>query len=95
MKIWNMETFYWILIESHRFTSLHNFSGLQKIFPLYRVGFIFKPIKEYKLVNLIIAVDQNNQGMIWIHKKYGNMKYMKSQLLLWKYEIWNRFIKFK
>ena len=48
-------------------------------------GYHCKPIKEYKLINLIIAVDQNNQGTIWIHKKYGNMKYMKSQLL-WKYE---------
>ena len=52
---------------------------------IYIVVFICKPIKEYKLVNLIIAVDQNNQGTIWIHKKYGNMKYMESQLL-WKYE---------
>ena len=49
------------------------------------VGFICKPLKECKLVNLIIAVDQNNQVMIWIHMKYGNMKYMESQLL-WKYE---------
>ena len=45
-----------------------------------RIGFICKPIREYKLVNLIIAVDQNNQGTIWIHKKY-----MENQLL-WKYE---------
>ena len=51
---------------------------------IYRVDFICKPQKEYKLVNIIIAVDQNNQGMIWIHRKYGNMKYMESQLL-WKY----------
>ena len=50
-----------------------------------RVGFICKPLKEYKLVNLIIAVDQNNQGMIWINRKYGNIKYIESQLL-WKYE---------
>ena len=52
---------------------------------IYIVGFICKPLKEYKLVNLIITVDQNNQGMIWIHSKYGNMKYMENQLL-WKYE---------
>ena len=43
-----------------------------------RVGFICKPRKEYKLVNLIIFVDQNNQGPIWIYRKYGNMKYMES-----------------
>ena len=49
-----------------------------------RAGFVCKPIKEYKLVNLIIVVDQNNQGLIWIHRKYENMKYMESQLL-WKY----------
>ena len=33
---------------------------------------------DYKLVSLIIAPDQNNQAMIWIHRKYGNMKYMES-----------------
>ena len=37
---------------------------------IYIVGFICKPLKEYKLVNLIIVVDQNNQGMILIHRKY-------------------------
>ena len=52
---------------------------------MYIAGFICKPIKEYKLVNLIIVIDENNQGTIRIHKKYGNMKYMESQLL-WKYE---------
>ena len=39
----------------------------------------------YKLVNLIISVDQNNQEPIWIHSKYGNMKYMENKWL-WKYE---------
>ena len=38
---------------------------------VYVVGFICKQLKEYKLVSLIIGVDQNNQGMIWIHMKYG------------------------
>ena len=42
--------------------------GVHLISPLYIVGFICKPLKEYKLVNLIIAVNQNNQGMIWIHR---------------------------
>ena len=46
---------------------------------IYIGGFICKPKKEYKLVNLIISVDQNNQGLIWIHRKYGNMKYMESK----------------
>ena len=52
---------------------------------IYIVGFICKLLKEYKFVNLIITVDQNNQEMILIHRKYGNVKYMESQLL-WKYE---------
>ena len=67
-----------------KFTRIMEFTNKTNLYIytyIYRVGFICKPIKEYKLVNLIIAIDQNNQGTIWIHKKYENMEYMESQLL--------------
>ena len=62
------------------FTMKFEFSA--ELSSIYIVSFICEPLKDYKLVNLILAVDQNNQWTILIHRKYE------------KYEIWKRFIKF-
>ena len=69
-----------VLTFTIRFEFPFELSSLSLYIYIYieRVIFICKPLKEYKLVNLIIAVDQNNQGMIWIHRKYENMKYMEN-----------------
>ena len=51
------------------------------------VIFICKPPKGWKLWNLIMDVDENNQGTIWIHRKYENIKYMESQWLYGKFTL--------
>ena len=67
-----------LYIENAPRVLVKNYCSRMNLPYIYIVGFICKPLKEYKLVNLIIVIDQNNQGIIWINMKYGNMKYMES-----------------